>query len=94
MRYLALILQLPLFAILSWVYLSVVRPHSHARGQRYFHYVVLLLAWSLSIVAMLLAYDSDYQHVGPIWKQIAAALAAFHIFPLVLFVGWYLGRRF
>ncbi len=93
MRYLALILQLPLFAILSWIYLSVVRRNSHADGQRYFHYAVLVLAWCLSIAAMLFAYDSNYEHAGPIWKQIAAALAAFHIFPLVLFVGWYLRRR-
>jgi hypothetical protein len=93
MRYLALLLQLPLFAIFVWIYLTVPPDLARTPSRRLFDIAAILLALLASVLAMLFAYDADIGHVGLIWKQVAAVLAAFHSFPLVLAIAWFVRGR-
>ena len=38
------------------------------------------------------AFDQDYGNVGPIFKHVAATLAAYHVFPVVLAIAWFVRR--
>ena len=91
--YLALILFAPLFAIYVWLYWAFPRGLPRSAARRRFDLVVLGAAVSLTVVALRLAFAADYGRVGPIWPQVAATLAAYHVFPLVLALGWWWRSR-
>jgi hypothetical protein len=92
MRYLALLLFLPTFAIFVWLYLGFPRDLPRSPARRRFDATAVALAAGLAVLALGLAFDHDYGRVGPIWKQIAATLAAYHVFPVVLILAWFRRR--
>ena len=93
MRYLALLLFLPTFAIFVWLYWRFPKSVPVTAARRRFDLVAVLLAAVLSVLALGYAFDQDYRDTGPIFKQVAATLAAYHVFPVLLIVAWFARRR-
>jgi hypothetical protein len=93
--FLALILFAPWFAILGGVYWTFPRSHVVSPARRRFDVGVLAIALAASAAAMLVAYRLPWEHAGPLWPQVVATLAAYHVFLAVLAAGWFVrGRRF
>jgi len=90
---LAIVLFAPWFAILGWAFWQY--PKSHARGpaRRRFDIAVLAIALVASVVAMRWSYFLPFHGVGPLWPQVIATLAAYHVFLFVLVAGWLLRGR-
>jgi hypothetical protein len=93
--FLALVLFAPWFALLGGVYWAFPRSHAVSPARRRFDVGVLATALVASAAAMLFAYRLPWQDAGPLWPQVVATLAAYHVFLAVLAGGWFVrGRRF
>ena len=90
---LALLLFAPWFAILAWAYWNYPRAQVAGGGTRAFDVVALLLSLLLSAVAMRWSYALEFANAGPLWPQVMATLAAYHVFLFVLAAGWLLRAR-
>ena len=94
MRYLGLVLFLPAFALLTWLYLAFPRARPRTPTIRRYDAGALLLATAVTTLAVYLASSPQPEEVvGPIWPQVLASLAAYHVFPLLLLAAWWLRRR-
>lgn len=99
MAWLSLVLFLPWFALLGTLYWLFPRqPRDPAR--RAFDALALLLAFVLSIAAMLWGHHIGVvqDDAGPIWRQVLAVLYAYGAFLAVLVAaillrGTWLARR-
>ncbi len=80
MRYLALILFLPWFAVVAFAYWHVPRNLPRPPSRRRFDWIALLLAMVVAFVGAIIAMDWDWQDVGPIWPQVAAVLFSYGAF--------------
>lgn len=96
MRWLALILFAPPFAVLVWLYWQFPRATPRTPARRRYDIVALLFCFAATVLALWLAYDdARTPQTGPIWPQVLATLAVYHTFPLLLLVAWLLrSRRF
>src|SRR5690349_4278742 len=96
MRWLALILFTPPFAILAWLYWHFPRALPRTAARRRFDVAALLVSLAATVFALWLAYDNARTpQTGPIWPQVLATLAVYHTFPLLLLAAWVLrSRRF
>ena len=95
MRYLALILFVPTFAILGWLYWSFPRGLPRSAARRRFDLAAIAVALVLTVLALETAIETRFPGTGPIWPQVFAVLAVYHVYPLVLAVAWWVrGRRF
>ncbi|HQX24208.1 MAG: hypothetical protein KA911_03515 [Xanthomonadales bacterium] len=95
MRYLALILFVPTFAILGWLYWHFPRELPRSAARRRFDLAAMALATLLTVLALEGAMATRFPGTGPIWPQVFAVLAVYHVFPLVLALAWWVrGRRF
>ena len=93
MPLLALILFAPWFAILGWVYWFYPKSHAVTTARRRFDVLALLLAVGASAMAMRWSYFLPFEHAGPIWKQVIATLAGYHVFLLMLLIAYLIRRR-
>lgn len=93
MRYLALILFTPAFAILAWLYWRFPRALPRSARRRGFDLAALLVAIGASATAVSFAIAQPVAAHGAMWPQILAVLAAYHVFPLVLAVAWLVRGR-
>ena len=94
MRYLGLVLFLPAFAILAWLYLTFPRQRPRSAATRRYDAIVLLLATGATALAVYAASaPQPVAEVGPLWPQVLASLAAYHVFPLLLLAAWLLRPR-
>lgn len=96
MRWLALILFTPPFAVLAWLYWQFPRTTPRTAARRRYDVVALLVCLAATVLALWLAYDgATTPQTGPIWPQVLATLAVYHTFPLLLLAAWLLrSRRF
>jgi hypothetical protein len=93
MSFLALILFAPWFAILGWVYWKYPKSHVVSSSRRRLDIGALLLAVALSAAAMRWSYFLPFENAGPIWPQVIATLAGYHVFLLVLLIAYLIRRR-
>lgn len=93
MSLLALLLFTPWFAILGWAFLSYPKSHAVTPARRRFDIGALLLALLLSVLAMRWAYYLRFADAGPLWPQVIATLAGYHVFLAVLLVAYLLRRH-
>lgn len=77
MPLLALILFLPWFAVLGFVFVWFPRAPPRSRGCRLFEMLALAFALLLSAWAARWALGHDWGRTGPIWPQVAAVLFAY-----------------
>ncbi len=96
-RFIALLLIGPWLAVLGWLYWLYVRRRAANGIPAGFDLGVLLVAAIVTIAGTSIGYQAALGHGGPIWKQIAAPLAAYAGFNVVLLSGllcrWWLRRR-
>ena len=84
MRWLAILLFAPWFAILIWAYWRFPRSLPRTAARRAFDAVVILATLVASVVAMLHWHDLNVGVGGSIWKQVAASTAIYGAFLGVL----------
>jgi len=93
MRFLALILFLPWFAILAWAYWAWPRWLPRSAARRGFDLAVLALAALASAIAMDTAYDANGGFGGTLWKQVIATLCAYAGFLGVVAAAFFVRGR-
>ncbi|WP_217537608.1 hypothetical protein [Stenotrophomonas sp. GbtcB23] len=99
MAWLSLLLFLPWFVLLGTLYWLFPR-HPRHTARRLFDGVALLLAFVLSILAMLWGHHIGVvqSDAGPIWRQVLAVLYAYGAFLAVMVAavllrgGWLAAR--
>ncbi|HJR13042.1 MAG TPA: hypothetical protein VJ833_04010 [Rhodanobacteraceae bacterium] len=96
-RFIALLLIGPWLVVLGWLYWMYVRRRVANGVSARFDAAVLVIAAVATIGCTAAGYDAALGHGGAIWKQVAAALAAYAGFNVVLLVGllrhWLAHRR-
>ncbi len=93
MRWLAIILFAPWFAILLWAYWSFPRGLPRTRARRAYDLVVMVGALGACIAAMLHWHDINVGIGSSIWKQVAASTAIYGAFLGVLLVAYLVRAR-
>lgn len=86
-RFIALLLIGPWLVVLAWLYWLYVRRRVANGIGASFDVGVLVAAAVATIGATAFGYQIALGHGGPIWKQVAAALAAYAGFSLVVLFG-------
>jgi ABC-type molybdate transport system permease subunit len=87
------LILLPMLIILGWVYIRFRPQGRGGAGVVRFDAVVLGIALLASVAGVLWVGDTDIGNAIRIWKPILSIITTFHIFPLVLCIGWWLRRR-
>jgi hypothetical protein len=93
MRYLALILFLPWFAIIGFAYWHLPRNLPRPPSRRGFDWGAIGVATLVATLGALVALDMDWQHTGKIWPQVAAVLFAYGSFLLLMLIAMLLRAR-
>ena len=93
MRFLALILFAPAFAILAWLYWKFPRVLPRTPRRRSFDLAALALAVAATVSSVAWAMAQPAAAHGAMWPQILAVLAAYHVFPLSLALAWFVRGR-
>ncbi|HEX5961486.1 MAG TPA: hypothetical protein VFY97_09610 [Rhodanobacteraceae bacterium] len=86
-HFIALLLIGPWLAVLGWLYWLYVRRRAGNGVSARFDAGVLLVAAVATIACTAWGYQAAAGHGGAIWKQVAAALAAYAGFNVVLAFG-------
>lgn len=84
---------LPVLVILGWIYVRLRPRCGESRGMVKFDAVVLSIAVLASAAGVVWAAGTDIGSDARIWKPILSIITTFHIFPIVLFLGWWFRRR-
>ena len=96
-RFVALLLIGPWLIVLGWLYWLYVRRRAGDGIPARFDAGVLAVAAVMTIACTAIGYEAALGHGGAIWKQVAAALAAYAGFNAVLLFGllrhWLASRR-
>ena len=87
MRFLAILLLAPWLAVLGWLYWLYVRRTHGAHTGAGADVLVLVCSVIAAIACTEIAYAMETGIAGPIWKQVAAALACYAGFSAVLLIG-------
>lgn len=87
------LILLPMLVILGWVYIRFRPQCRGCAGVVRFDAVVLGIAVLASVAGVLWVGDTEIGNATRIWKPILSIITTFHIFPLVLCIGWWLWRR-
>jgi hypothetical protein len=90
---LALVLFAPWFAIIGWVFWNFPKSHAITPSRRRLDIAALVSAVVLSTIAMRWSYFLPFENAGPIWSQVIATLAGYHVFLAVLLVAFLIRRR-
>ena len=93
MRWLAIILFAPWFAILIWAYWVYPKALARTLIRRLFDVVVIVGTLALSIWGMLEYHDANEGYGGSIWKQVAASTAVYIAFLGALVIAYFVRAR-
>jgi hypothetical protein len=86
-RFIALLLIGPWLVVLGWLYWLYARRRAAQGVSARFDIGVLVIAALVTIAGSALGYQAALGHGGAIWKQVAAALAAYAGFTIVVLFG-------
>lgn len=86
-RFIALLLIGPWLIVLGWLYWLYVRKRATDGVSARFDAGVLLASALATVACSAIGYEAVLGHGGAIWKQVAAALAAYAGFNLVILFG-------
>lgn len=87
MRYLAVILFLPWFAVVGFAYWHLPRALARPTLRRVFDWSALLLAMLAASIGASAATMIQWHAAGRIWPQVAAVLFAYAAFLLLLLLA-------
>ncbi len=87
MRWLAVVLFAPWFAILLWAYWNFPKSLPRSAARRTFDLVVIGVTLLASLAAMLLSHDLSEGIGASIWKQVAASTGIYIAFLGVLLMA-------
>jgi len=91
---LALILFLPWFAVIGWVYWQLPREAPRSAARNRIDVIALAVAFALSALGMSIGMRADVSSAHPIWKQVLACLYAYSAYLGVLgFAAWWRSMR-
>jgi hypothetical protein len=93
MRYLALILFLPWFAIIGFAYWHLPRDLPRPSARRSFDWSAIALSMGVALIGALVALDMPWKHTGKIWPQVAAVLFAYAAFLLMTILAAVVRQR-
>ncbi len=92
---LAMLLFAPWFSILIWLYVKFPKNMHYTPARLRFDRIAIAAALLGAAVSGYFSYHFEWQNAGPIWPQVIATLAAYHVFLLVLGGAmWHRSRRF
>lgn len=80
MRWLAVILFAPWFAILLWAYWNFPKSLPRTAARRAFDVAVIIITLLASLAAMLISHDLSEGVGASIWKQVAASTGIYIAF--------------
>jgi len=83
----------PVLVIFCWVYFFLRPADTGGRQVMLFDIVTVATAVFTSVCGLVWVANSEFDHASTIWRPILSVLTTFHIFPLVLCIGWWLRRR-
>lgn len=86
-RFIALLLIGPWLIVLGWLYWLYVRRRAANGISARFDVGVLIVSAIATVACTAIGYEAALGHGGAIWKQVAAALAAYAGFNLVILFG-------
>jgi len=86
-RFIALLLIGPWLIVLGWLYWLYVRRRAANGISAGFDVGVLIVSAIATVACTAIGYEAALGHGGAIWKQVAAALAAYAGFNLVILFG-------
>lgn len=87
------LILLPVLIILGWVY-TRLRPSGRCGPAMVrFDAAIIVIAVGASVAGVFWVAGTEIGNAARIWKPILSIITTFHIFPLVLGVGWWLRRR-
>lgn len=87
------LILLPVLIILGWIYIRIGPKSTGVRGMAVFDATILIIAVAVSAAGLAWIGSADIGNGTRIWKPILSILSTFHIFPLILGLGWWLRRR-
>lgn len=87
------IILMPVLAILVWIYLRLRPTGCGGAGVVKFDAAVLLFAVLASLAGLVWVGATEIGSANRIWKPVLSIITTFHIFPLILCLGWLLRRR-
>ncbi|WP_440224326.1 hypothetical protein ACQQ2N_03690 [Dokdonella sp. MW10] len=87
MRWLALVLFAPWFAILVWAYWAFPKSLPRTLARRAFDLAAIAVAVGISAWAMIASYEANADIGGSIWKQVAASSFIYGAFLGVLLLA-------
>lgn len=87
------LILLPVLIILGWFYIRSRPRSTGAHGMAGFDAAILAIASAASVAGLAWVGSSEIGNEARIWKPILSILSTFHIFPLILGLGWWLRRR-
>jgi hypothetical protein len=90
---LALVLFLPWYAVLLWLFWRTPRTARGKPGKRRFDLVAIALALLSSVLAMRWGFALGADQAGAMWRQILATALAYGAFLLVMAIAWGLRAR-
>ena len=86
-RFIALLLIGPWLIVLGWLYWLYVRRRVANGVSARFDVGVLIVSAIATVACTAIGYEAALGHGGAIWKQVAAAWAAYAGFNLVILFG-------
>lgn len=93
MRWLAIILFVPRFAILPWAYWNFPKSLPRTSSRRTFDLVVIVVTLLASLAAMLISHYLSDGIAASIWKQVAASTGIYIAFLGALLIAVLVRRR-
>lgn len=90
------LLLLPVLGLITWGYIAL-RPKPLVKEWKrllnIFDVLLILIGIALCIAGYIWVARIPYGSSTPIWLPVLSTVTTFHIYPMVLVVGWWLRRR-
>jgi len=87
------LILVPVLVVFSWIYLRMW-PGVRTRVVAMFDIAVIGVALLCCVAGLVWIATVDPGDASPIWIPILSAITTFHIFPVVLFIGWLIRNRY
>ncbi len=91
--FLSQLVLLPILAVFTWMYVRLRPQGAQPRSILWFDLFTIGIAAAFSLLGLYWSTNIEIGHASPIWIPILSIITTFHIFPLILFLGWLVRRH-